>query len=589
MENEKIENQLNLALDLPEEEREKSESLSTGFDAAEDTWEVILRIEGEVENLRQGFPEADFTLLTGGYVIAVVPASQVEALAMQREVLYMEKPKRLYLAVENGRRVSCINTVQSTTAGAGVGNSLNLTGLGVLVACIDSGIDYRHPDFRRADGTTRIAWLWDQSLRPRAERSEEAPAGFTSGTEFSAAVINEALAQPTEQEQYAVCPSRDLSGHGTHVAGIAAGNGRASQGRYRGVAYEASLIVVKLGNQSDRGFPRTTQLMEALEYCIRKAVEMAMPIAVNISFGNNYGSHAGNSLLETYIDVMALEWKNNIVVGSGNEGASGVHTSGEFTGEARVELTVGALETGLNVQLWKLYHEDMEITVMAPDGTRLGPLVQELSAQQFVWEGTTLYVYYGTPSPYSPYQEIYFDFLPRGNGSYVDSGIWTFLLESRQGSYEMWLPAGGTLNRDTGFLTPTENITLTIPSTAQRAITVGAYDGRTRQYASFSGRGYTWQTDSVKPDLAAPGVDVISCAPGGGYTAKSGTSMATPFVTGSAALLMQWGIVDGNDPYLYGEKLRAYLIRGARPILGEPVPSPKTGWGALCVRDSLPW
>ena len=145
------------------------------------------------------------------------------------------------------------------------------------------------------------------------------------------------------------------------------------------------------------------------------------------------------------------------------------------------------------------------------------------------------------------------------------------------------------MNTGTGFLYPTENTTLTIPSTAEKIISVAAYDSRRNQAADFSGRGYTRQTNQIKPDLAAPGVDIVSAAVGGGYTAKSGTSMAAPFVSGSAALLMQWGIVNGNDPYLYGEKIKAYLLKGAKPIPAiAQYPNPVLGLGALCLEDSFP-
>ena len=151
------------------------------------------------------------------------------------------------------------------------------------------------------------------------------------------------------------------------------------------------------------------------------------------------------------------------------------------------------------------------------------------------------------------------------------------------------MPAAAIRNTGTQFLTPTADITLTIPSTASGVITVGAYDSFSGTPAPFSGRGFTWNTNQIKPDLVAPGVDIISCAVGGGYDTKSGTSMATPFVTGSCALLMQWGIVEGNDRFLYGEKMKAYLIRGAKRLsFSEVYPNPQTGWGALCFKDSFP-
>lgn len=143
----------------------------------------------------------------------------------------------------------------------------------------------------------------------------------------------------------------------------------------------------------------------------------------------------------------------------------------------------------------------------------------------------------------------------------------------------MWLPSGSVLNQGTRFLYPMPETTLTIPSTAQKVVSVGAYDSRYQAVADFSGRGYTRENRLVKPDIAAPGVNIMTTAVGGGYRTQSGTSFATPFVTGSAALLMEFGIVRGNDPYLYGAKVKAYLIRGARHLLIEPYPNQLLGWG----------
>lgn len=438
------------------------------------------------------------------------------------------------------------------------------------------GIDYSHPDFRNPDGTTRILALFDETL----------------DREFTAEEINRALAAENEQERYRIVPSRDISGHGTHVTGIAAGNGRASGGVNRGVAYESPLLIVKLGTAEPQGFPKTTQLMRGLDYAVKKALEYQMPMAVNISFGNTYGSHSGTSLLETYINDISNYWKTSIAIGTGNEGTSRGHTSGvlRLGEEQEIELGAGSYETSLSLQIWKSYVDDFQILLTAPNGRQIGPIRQLQGPQRFTIGETELLLYYGEPSPYSPYQEIYIDFLPAD--SYIDAGVWKITLIPEkivQGRYDMWLPGQTALNRGTGFLYPTEETTLTIPSTAEKVISVAAYDARYNQLAEFSGRGYTWQTGQIKPDIAAPGVEIRSAAPGGGYVVRSGTSMATPFVTGSAALLMQWGIINGNDPYLYGEKIKAYLLRGARqlPILPE-FPNNALGWGVLCLRDSLP-
>lgn len=623
MENEKIENLLNLALDATPEELDKSLDLDVGYDAQQRTWEVIVKYGGTTAGLetllREKFPQLysqiRITNLRNEYAILVLPEAIVNAVASLPEIEYMEKPKRLFFAVNRGKRASCISGLQ-TGSGAGIPDTgrNNLTGRDVIVAVIDSGIDYAHPDFRNADGSTRIIELWDQTIpsgsvsvpvageggtgrrneggNESEERVLTAPEGFYIGTVFDSEVINHALDQPTDQARYAICPSRDISGHGTHVAGIAAGNGRASNGRYRGVAFESELLVVKLGLPLENGFPRTTELMQAVDYCMGKSTEYGKPIVVNLSFGNNYGSHSGNSLIETYLDDMANYGRTTIAAGSGNEGAAAVHTSGRVTeGQTeRVELAVSEFETALNLQIWKSYVDEIAVSIVHPGGLVVGPIQRIQGPQRFTVGNTQLLLYYGEPSPYSPFQEIYFDFIPVRD--YIDSGVWEIRLVPQrivQGRYDMWLPSGGVLNSGTGFLNPTEETTLTIPSTAARVITVGAYDALFDQPASFSGRGYTRETNQVKPDLAAPGVEITSCAPGGGYVARTGTSMATPFVSGGAALLMQWGIVNGNDLYLYGEKMKAYLIRGARELpVFEEYPNPVLGWGVLCVAESLP-
>lgn len=576
MSNQKIENLLNLALDATEREREKSINLNVGFDETEKTWDVIVKYSGNIERLQSD--AISVVKLMNEYAILTVKESVLEALADIPEIEYIEKPKRLFFAVNQGRAASCINPLQSA--------EYNLFGEGVIVAVIDSGIDYSHLDFRNQNGTTRILNLWDQTI------IGSPPAGYLIGTEYTSEQINLALKAENKQMQMEIVPSRDMSGHGTGVAGIATGNGRASNGLYRGVASNSKLIIVKLGTPKQDSFPRTTELMQAIDYVIRKALEYKMPISINLSFGNTYGSHDGTSLLETYINLAANMWKTNICIGTGNEGATGGHTSGrvEVGVTENIEIAVSEYATTLNLQIWKNYADEMDIMIKSPGGIIVGPLQQILGPQRFVLERTQLLLYYGEPSPYSAAQEIYIDFIPRE--SYVADGIWTISLVPKRivsGEYDMWLPSEKALTIGTNFLFPTPDISLTIPSTSARAISVGAYNTALGSYADFSGRGYTRSLNLVKPDIVAPGVNITTTAVGGGYSTQTGTSFATPFVTGSCGLMMEWGIVNGNDPFLYGEKIKAYLIKGAKPLPGFKVyPNPQTGWGALCVRDSLP-
>lgn len=553
MTNQKLENLLNLSLNVTEEERQKSLALSTGYDAQEKLWEVIIKYSGSLEQVRQ--QGAQVVELLGGYAVVRLLEPQLQLLSDLSNVEYIEKPKPLFFTIQQARAASCMEEV---TYG-----DLRLRGQGCLVAIIDSGIDYRHPDFQTADNRSRILFLWDQTV------SGNPPNGYFLGTEYTREQINEAIA--TGRESYSIVNSRDLSGHGTAVAGIAAGNGRASMGKYQGMAPESELIVVKLGNPLPNSFPRTSELMQALDYCIRKSVELSKPIAINLSFGNTYGSHDGTSLLETYIDNVANIGRNNICIGMGNEGISGGHTSGVLQEgqEQIIELAVENYETSLSVQIWKSYVDVMDISLVSPDGTRVGPFQNRLGSQRFVTESTEILLYYGEPAPYSTDQEIYLDFLPVVN--YITSGIWKIILTPREivrGNYNMWLPSEGALNPGTRFILPNPELTLTIPSTARRAIAVAAYNAYLSSYAEFSGRGYIYGNVAMRPDLAAPGVNITCPSPGGGYDMRSGTSMATPFVTGACALLMEWGIVRGNDSFLYGEKVKAYLAKGARRIPG---------------------
>lgn len=584
----KIENILNLALEATPEERERSGELDVGYDPEEREWELIVKYSGSLETVRR--ISSSVTELLNGYAVIVIREDRIEELAAFPQVEFIEKPKSLYFQADVGRQVSCIDAVQTTP--------YNLSGRGVLVGIIDSGIDYANPDFRNEDGTTRIIALWDQSA------SGNPPDGYAVGSEFTREEIDTVLTGSSsgilQDVEVARSPhmvlSSDTSGHGTAVAGIAAGNGRGSEGRiYRGAAPESELVVVKMGTPRPEGFPRTTELMMGVDYVIRKALEQRKPMAVNISFGNTYGSHDGTSLVERFLNDISATWKNVICIGSGNEGTTAGHAAGRLGDEEEViqELAVQERQPALNVQIWKSYVDDLDISIVSPSGQRVGPLQEILGPQRFILGNTELLVYYGEPKPYSVRQEIYISFIPLQ--SYVDSGVWQIILTPRRivdGIYQMWLPAQAALNVGTAFLTPDSMSTLTIPATASLAVTVAAYDARTFSYADFSGRGPSavYEGSNVlKPDLAAPGVLVNAPVPGGGYRAFSGTSFATPFVTGAAALLMEWGIVQGNDPYLYGEKVKAYLRRGAKELPGySEWPNALLGYGTLCVRDSLP-
>ena len=659
---EKLENSLQLALDTPQAEREASASLNTGFNEADKTWELIVKYNNSPNFLSYvNSRQIQTDLLLSGYAILTIPESEIPALTRQPFLEFVEQPKRLFFADRAGLSASCIpaNRIFYNALPDVSEPPFTLTGKGVLIGIIDSGIDFTNPDFRNPDGSTRIRALYDIQQNKIFSREDinlylqsEAFEGvdnpnlqseaFEGGnnpnlqSEAFEAVNNPNLQNEASPENVTISLSRaiDFSGHGTAVAGIAASNGASSRGYFEsaaqgnggtyentlaGVAPEAELLVVKLGQDIPDSFPRTTQLMKAVNWTVLTATEMGMPISINISIGNTYGPHDGSSLLETFLDAAAEVGRTSICVGSGNEGSDRGHTSLIFgqneTGTKYIPLSIGDYETGLTIQLWKNYSSDCSVALVAPDGT-VYPVVETFPTLTGTFlrpaasldrsltistTGETILVYIGTPVPYSINQELYFDFIPKAE--YLTRGIWQFRIEkivSNPLSLNLYLPVGLTRSLETRFVDPDTSNTITIPSTASRVITVGAYDPYTDLVPDFSGRGYileqlvtdreatgtsTFFQTRVKPDLVAPGVNIVSNDLLGRYSTFTGTSFATPFVTGGAALLMEWGIVRGNDRYMYGQKIKATLQRLARQLEAYPsVPNEVSGYGALCLQ-----
>lgn len=568
MANQKLEDQLSLALDTPAQMREKSDNLDTGYAPSENTWELIVKYNGNLDRLTGGIRVEP---LIAGYAIVTIPENLIGAFSRMEEIEFIEKPKKLYPQVTAGLGASCFYPLLQPVSGKA------LSGQGVYMAILDSGIDYTDPMFRYADGTTKIAWLWDQGKRADAEKGEKPPQGFFTGVEYSRKMLNANLQKNSERLTI------DVTGHGTNVAKIAV------QG-----APESELIVVKL--DTARGtYPSTVSLLRAFTYVAKKAQAENMPVAINLSYGNTYGAHDGSSLLERFIDNITEVGRNVICIGAGNEGASAGHFAGKLSENEiqRISFAMGTYERSFSMQLWKWYADQMDISILSPSGEQY--LIRNQNAggeaQQAVMEQTKLLIFSGRPQPYRKREEVYIDFIPVE--TYLNTGIWTIEITPRRivnGELRLYMPSAVVRSENTRFLLPSPAQTLTIPSTAQKVITVGAYNAYVRSYAAFSGRGDAGsdRAENNKPDLAAPGVN-IRIGEGEGGAVVSGTSYATPFVTAAAALLMEYGIVQGNDPYLYGEKVKAYLHAGARQLPGYDIwPNDQVGWGALCVSESLP-
>lgn len=649
--NQKIENLLNVSFDATREELENSESLSTGFNWQDDTWEIIVKYSLTLDNIRTKYNVYIRELLYN-YAIIVTDKNTIELISQENNIDYIEKPKSIYFQLERAKSASCANNVrvnksvsireqiinetlqnpsQNQTGYTGV----YLSGRDVITAVIDTGIDIFSDEFRNSDGSTRILSIYDQTIQREYSKADinaylnnyNENDNITGSSETNQESVNEASVNKdvVSDERNMQIPGVDNIGHGTYVAAIACGRS--------GVAYEADIIVVKMGYSYNNQFPRTTSLMDAIDYVIRKAMEYGKPVAINISYGFNYGDHNGNTLLESYINDVAKGYKCSICIGSGNEADKAIHYGNVIKqGQTDiVEISVSEYESSIDIQIWKYYWDDYTVVLESPDGVQFN-ITGQGKINRFNAADTNIISLLGEPSPYNLYQEIYINLQPVKD--YITSGIWKIILYGeniRQGVYNIWLPSSSTLNNATGIVRPVPYDTITIPSTAGGCISVGAYNSYTGAYAAFSGRGSNRQSDytgnrrndiypsdsfnninnvniinnrnvtgiytgaGIKPDILAPGVDIYirkRTMYGMETVNVTGTSYATPFVTGGAALLMQWGIVLGNDRFMYGEKLKACIRRGARNLGKESEkvwPNPVTGYGTLCVSESIPY
>ena len=558
----KLSTELNLALNTNESERIKALDLNVGYDSFIGEWELIIKHTGSLEELSNSLGFSYMELLNG-YAIVYIDEEKIYDLATANEILYIDKPKKL-VAEENriisGTSQSCMSflfTEEST-----------LSGVGVLVAIIDSGINYTHPVFMGKNGNSRIYEIWDQTV------DGNPPIDYYRGTVYTSFDIDKSLEEGMPLETY------DASGHGTAVASVVAN-----------LAPGAQLLIVKLANLGSDNFPTTSSLITGIDYAVRTAMKLNMPVAINLSYGNNYGAHNGNSILEDYINSVAGIYKLSIAVGTGNDGISKRHSQVYLgnTSLSQVDFNVGEFETGINLQIWKSYSDNIDVVLITPSGDEIGPFSQFQNIATYNLTNMIIKVIYSFPNPINTLQEIYISIIPKEQ--YIEEGNWRLYIRPRSissGRVDIWLPVAGSTSSELEFLNPSEFTTLTIPSTATRAISVGAYNQRTLAYAPFSGRGYTVSGD-IKPDIVAPGVDVEVAISGGGYGLASGTSFSTPFVSAAIAILMEYGIVLDNDPFLFGEKIKSYLIKGARKLPGYDIwPNEKLGWGALCLFDSFP-
>ncbi len=462
---------------------------------------------------------------------------------------------------------------------------LRLDGTGTVVCIIDSGIDYRNPAFLDANGETRILAIWDQTIQTGTP-----PENFPYGSVYNRQDINLAL---RSENPYDVVPSRDETGHGTQMAGLACGY---IADTYTGAAPGAQLVVVKLKQAKEylRDFfliapgavaYQENDVMAAISFVDGFARVFRRPISICLSIGTNQGDHNGSSVLSRYLNQVARKRSRAIIVCGGNEGNAGHHYQGRLgnndeTGEnresERVELRVEEGVTGFVLELWGNAPDILGVMVRTPGGEEItvSPLgLQQSITYPFVFDDTILTVDSKLVEASSGEQLIVFRM------EKPTPGIWTFEVSARgriyNGVFHFWLPVTSFLERLVYFLEPSPNITLTEPAMTREVITTSTYNADDNSFYLNSGRGYT-RTGGIKPDLAAPGVNISTLR-----GRDSGSSLAAALTCGAVAQFFQWAVVEGNNEVVETREIKNYLIRGADRERGEAYPNRQWGYGKL--------
>lgn len=540
--------------------------------------DLLIEYSGNLSILNS-FENATVQIINDLIALVHVPASTITDNTIY-ELGYSVMPSLFGLVSEASLEASGVFRLRNIP-------NLNLRGQGVLIGIIDSGIDYTNPIFQYADGTSRIAYIWDQTIF-----GNNYPEDFFYGTEYSREQINEAL---QSDNPLSIVPVTDEVGHGTMVAGIAAGN-TVPESNFSGVAPDTELVVVKLKQAKPylKEFFRVPEnvvcyqendIMFGVEYLIRKAFELRRPMAICLAIGTSQGAHDGMGTLSSMLSNYAAIPGIAIVVAAGNEGNDRRHYYGEVDkvlGYDTVELSVGENESGFSMELWGNSPTIFSIDVLSPSGEyvpRIGAVLDQTVTLNFIFESTVIVVDYQTVESQSGDQLILMRF------SNPAPGIWRFRVYG-EGTltmgFHIWLPMEGFISDNTFFIRPNIYTTILSLGNATFPLTVTAYnDADDSLYASAS-RGFT-RINFIKPEITAPGVNILGPTPNQGFAPYTGTSAAAAHTTGIAAMLLEWAIINNNYPDMNTIDLKAFLIRGARRDLELEYPNRDWGFGILDI------
>jgi subtilisin family serine protease len=513
-------------------------------------------------------------------IYAVLHISMEEFLEALPNIRYAEIPLLFGLTDEVSLDASRVIDLRRSA-------TFNLRGEGVIIAVIDTGIDYTNPVFRRPDGSTKILSIWDQSIH-----IGPSPEAANFGTIYTREQINQAL---IAQEPLSVVPSTDTNGHGTMLAGIAAGNDVEAEDFY-GVAPDSELIIVKL-RQAKTGLRNFFMVPEgvncfqenhiiwAMQYCSNLARQLTRPLVICLGIGSSQGGHTGRSPISAITNFIADLPDRGIVIAAGNEGNLGRHyydVIDPSIGSNIVELNVGDNDSGFTIELWGDRPGIYSIDILSPAGEyipRIPPALRVNRVISFIFENTIIFITYQTIESQTGDQLILIRF------ENATPGIWRFNVYGHGDlatGFHMWLPMGDFITRDTYFIQPNIYTTILSPGSASLPITVTTYNPINNNLYVNSSRGYT-RDNVIKPEIAAPGVNYLAPTLDHTFEPFTGTSISAAHTAGVVALLLEWGTVRGNDPGMDTGVIKNHLIRGARRRQNIVYPNRDWGYGILDI------
>ena len=481
---------------------------------------------------------------------------------------------------------------------------LNNQGAGVIVGFVDTGINYTDSLCRNVDGSTRIIGIWDQTNNSdnsnNIENETVKPfSAFSAlyGTQYTAEEINLAL---NSDNPASIVPTRDENGHGTFLASIAAGN-RDERAGFSGAAPQASIAMVKLkpAKQYLRDFYliqdgaeayQENDIMMGVSYLYFLARKYSMPLVVCIPLGTNMGSHMGMSRLGQYLNQVSLSNGSAVITAAGNETGARHHFRAVMdasTDEVTAELRVGEREAGFSMELWAENMGVYTVGFISPTGEVAREISVPLRGENtvsFLLEQTQITVYTQIADVSAGSQFIFMRF------ENPMSGIWRILIRNSldiRETFHLWLPVRGFITDETYFLRPDPDTIITDPGNARYPITVTAYDHTKNSIYIHASRGYSL-SGRIKPDLAAPGVNILGASVSGRrLTRMSGTSVSAAHLAGAAAILLNWGVLNANYPYLNTPVLKSIFVRGAQRNPALTYPNREFGYGTLNLYEAF--